>query len=309
MRFFKELFGHKAEHDALLSAIERAVNGVDPRLKFTPGYPEKYREPVNTALNYSQKLADSLPGPVLINAESYAKNPFVHALFPSADYIREAICASASLQDYYKGAPDASALYALMGMRRVEKNIAGPALLGDVVQRDVIQKAVYFTSHTIESPAATEDEARKQVALSFFDTLTDKVKKRAEARKRGKSALLHEKDLLVTRLRTADELARPRLQQELSELINRASPKDSGISDFEAILLNPEQHLRLNQTPIALDRMGITQKPDDRNEALVFDDLINFDRRNWTVTMVYCSDTRHDSFSSKLNEAYRRLVI
>jgi len=319
MGLFGQLFGHGRDEGTpkLLPAIERAVSAVEPLLKQTRGYPENYREPVATALEYAHSLAASIPGPVAVNRESYARDAIVHALFPSVDFVAEAFCASRALQDYYRRFPAADELYALMGMRRFEKNMVGMELVGDMVQRDVVQKVVYFTSHTIENPAPNEKQAREQAAWSFFDNLAGKVKKRVAARKQDKQSQLQEKDLLIARLRVADAKARPALEEELSGMMagiqaaTRSLELHSYREDFDAVLLNPEQHLRLNQTRIILDSMGIRRENGDANQegAVVFNELIGFDRRDWTVTMVHCSNMQSESFAAMLEKAYRQLAI
>ncbi len=319
MGLFEQLFDHGQEKDGseLLSAIERAVSKVEPLLKHIGGYPGRYRKPVATALEYSRSLVASVPSPVVINRESYARDAFVHALFPSVDYITDALSTSRALQDYYREFPESDELYALMGMRRFEKTMLGMELSGEMVQRDVVQKVVYFTSHTIENPAPTEKQARDQATLSFFDSLVNKVKKRVEARKQNKYLQLQEKDSLMARLRVADAQARPALEQELSEMIARIQSTTSSLElrnyaeDFEAVMLNPEKHLRLVQIPMVLDNMGIRREIGDSNsgEAVVFNELIDFDRRNWTVTMVYCNNMQSESFATRLENAYRQLAL
>ncbi len=319
MSLFGQLFGNDREKDTpeLLPAIERAVSAVEPLLRQAGGYPENYRKPVMAALEYAHSLAASIPGPVAVNRESYAKDAFVHALFPSADDVVDAFCASHALQDYYRGFPAADELYALMGMRRCEKTMVGVELTGEVVQRDVVQKVVYFTSHTIENPAPTEQQARDQAAWSFFDSLVGKVKQRIEARKQDKLSQLQEKDMLVARLRAADAETRPALEKELTKMMAHIQATASSLElhnytdDFETVLLNPEQHLRLNQVPIVLDSMGIRRESGDasRDEAVVFNELIGFDRRNWTVTMVHCSNMQSESFATRLDKACRKLAI
>lgn len=319
MGLFGQLFGHDREKDTpeLLSAIERAVSAVEPLLKQTSGYPGSYRKPVTTAWEYAHSLAASVPGPVAINRESYVKDAFVHALFPSVDFVTDAFCASRALQDYYREFPATNELFALMGMRRHEKTTLGVALSGEAIQHDVVQKVVYFTSHTIENPAPSEKQARDQVAMSFFDCLVGKVKKRMEARKQDKQSQLQEKDLLIARLRAADAQARPALKKELSRMMASIQSTIGSLElrnymeDFEAVLLNPEQHLRLNHVPMVLDRMGVRRDSDDasQGEPVTFNELIGFDRRDWTVTMVYCSNMQSESFAARLEKAYRELAI
>ena len=86
MRVFGHLFGHrdKKELPGLLPAIERAVLAVEPLLKQIGGYPDSYRKPVAVALEYARSLAASLPGPVMINRESYAMDAlYMHFFHPS----------------------------------------------------------------------------------------------------------------------------------------------------------------------------------------------------------------------------------
>jgi hypothetical protein len=90
---------------------------------------------------------------------------------------------------------------------------------------------------------------------------------------------------LMARLRTATAQARPSLEEDLANIASRiqftiGSLKLSNyIEDFNSLLLNPEQHLRLIQTPIILDSMGIKLDRQDANFAdeIKFKDLIGFD--------------------------------
>jgi hypothetical protein len=318
MGLFRNWFGRASEKDTsvLLQAIEHAVSGVEPLLKHTSGYPERYREPVAKALEYAYALAADLPGPVLVDRESYAKDAFVHVLFPSVDFVQQAFTTSRALQDYLREFPASGELYALMGMRRNEKTIVGMELSGQTIQRDVMQKVVYFTSHTIESPAPSEQQARGKVAWSFFDSLVGKVAARVAARKQGRQSQLQEKDMLMARLRSANASTRPALAEELSRLLSsmqstiRSLELDNYPEDFAAVMLDPEQHIRLNRTPMILDSMGIRRDSDEgsRGETIIFNDLIGFDRRDWTVTMACCRDVPPESFAARLEDAKRKLV-
>ena len=58
-------------------------------------------------------------------------------------------------------------------------------------------------------------------------------------------------------------------------------------------------------------RLGSRDGSDDasQGESVTFNDLIGFDRRNWTVIMVYCSNMQSESFAERLETAYRTLAI
>ncbi len=299
----------------LMPAIERAANGVDPMLKQTSGYPNSYRKAVANAWEYAHSLASSVPGPVLVNNETYAKDAFIHALFPQLNFVRDALCSSRAVQEYRQQSPVCHEIYALMGMRRVEKTTLGMEVSEHVIRGDVPQNVVYFTSHTIENPAPTEQEARDLIAWSFFDKLVAKVAQRVQARKDEKQSQLQEKDLLMARLRSAKAGSRPALQEELSRLLSKLQDTSNSLDfghylqDFEAVMLNPEQHLRLQQIKMALDSMGVVQNQNNsvQTQPVVFNDLVGFDQRNWTVTMVHCKDMHSETFSTRLDNACRTL--
>lgn len=319
MKLFEKLFGRGQAKDTpvLLAAIDRAVNQVEPLLKQSSRYRKIYRKGVITALEFANSLAASVPGPVAINRQTFASDAFVHALFPSVDVVKESFCASEAVGNYHREFPETNEIFALMGMRRVEKNVIGAELVNETIQHDVVQTIIYFNNHTIENLAPTEKEARELIAMSFFDNLMRKVKTRIDERKQVMQAQLQEKNLLEARLRTATKQQRPALQKDLTKLIaemqSTAAALDlrNYVNDFEAILLNPQQHLQLNQIPMYLDSMGIKRENFDasRDKEVIFSELFGFDRRNWTVTLVHCSSFKNEIFDNKLEMAYRKLCI
>ena len=195
--------------------------------------------------------------------------------------------------------------------------MTGMKLSGQVLQKEVPQQMVYFTGHTIVDPAPTEAEARDRVALAFFNNLVGKVAMRVASRKQEIQAQLLELDLLKAHLHTASAESRPALESELAKMLasiqaaTHTLDLHSYLDDFEAVLLNPEQHLYLERSPIILDSMGVKldSAGADQGETIIFNDLIGFDRRNWTVTMVHCQNLQRQTFAERLEIAYRSLTI
>jgi hypothetical protein len=306
MGVFKQWFG-----------IDCAVSRVEPRLKQFGSYPDDYRKPVLAALQYARGLARSVPGPIKVNVDSYARDVYVHAIFPSVDFVADAFRSSWAMQSYLSEHSSADSVYALMGMRRCEKTTMGMELLGQVVQHDVPQRVVYFTNHSIENPAPSEKLAREQIAWSFFDSLVGQVAKRVALHKLELQSQRQEKDLLMARMHSADSEARPAMEEELSSLLSsmqstsRTLDLQHYLDDFEAVLLSPAQYLHLDQAPMVLDSMGIRRESDAtlRGKQIVFNDLIGFDRRDWTVILVHADHLQSVNFSTRLETAYRRLAL
>lgn len=315
MGLLDRLWGGQERPDdpELPAAIERAVDRVEPRLRQAGGYPERYRQPVAHALDYVRKLAAQVPGPVAINREAYASDPLVHALFASADDVRAALCVSQAMRDFRRDHPEAGEVYALIGMRRGTKSMLGIEMEGELLRRDVPQKAVYFTDHTLADPGRTEAEARQRIALGFFDSLLSHVRLRVEQRKQEKTTLEQSRDELLARLRGADRGRRDELEPQLRETLDRLGRVSAALDlrrygeDFDAVLLTPERYVFLERTAMILDGMGLLREPDSSGSTQVeFCDLIGRDRRRWTVAMMYCDRLRDESTMGERMELAQR---
>ncbi len=307
------------ESERVREAIERAVQRVEPRLRQGRDYPRRYRRAVARALEYVQDLARSIPGPVEMSPELYGRDPFVHALFGSAEQMQHALCMSHAMHEYARrpGGPGED-VYALMGMRRHEKTAFGMEASGEVIRREVAQRVVSFTDHTLSGPAPTEDEARALLSWNLYDSLLARLAERLAARRGARQALQEEKDYLVAQLRTADADRRPALERRLDALLADLAQAQAALdlrhaaADFDDILLNPERHLRLEQVTLRLDGMGVLRADDGaaNTHALTFTDLFGRDRRRWTVVMVRCHPRPElIDMADRLREASRWLQI
>ncbi|MFN3594531.1 MAG: hypothetical protein ACK4TK_07595 [Thiobacillaceae bacterium] len=293
------LFGSHAHHagDAgIETALARAVARVEPRLEQAGDFPRRYRRSVAHALEYVRQLAQAIPGPVEMAPELYARDPFIHVLFSGPDEMQQALCMSHAMHEYTRrpGGPGTDA-YALMGMRRREKTAFGMELQGELLRREVAQRVVIFTDHTLSGPAPTEAEARQLLMWNLFDSLLGRVSERIQARRQARQALEQERDYLRADLRLAPPERRSALQQRLEKVLAELAAASATLDlrrlaqDFDEVLLNPEQHLRLERVKLNVDGMGVL-RPNSAPAAheLGFTDLHGRDRRRWTVVMVHC---------------------
>jgi hypothetical protein len=321
---FSRLIAHArqtslAESELVQEALVRAVQRVEPRLRQGRDHPRRYLRPVAHALEYVQELARSIPGPVEMSPERYGRDPFVHALFGSPEEMQRALCMSHAMHEYARrpGGPGTDA-YALMGMRRYEKTAFGMETAGELIRREVPQRVVGFTDHTLSGPAPTEAEARRLLLWNLFDSLLERVAERVATRRREREALQTERDYLTAQLRSADAGRRAALQQRLEVLLADLAKATAALDlrhvaeDFEAVLLSPERYLRLEHVTLRLDGMGVLHAGDgDANtHALDFTDLTGRDRRRWTVVMVRCHPRPELlAMGDRLHEASRWLQL
>lgn len=317
--FFKSLFsglqGARANPE-LDAAVERVVHAVEPKLKFAGGYPQRYRGAVAHALDYVRELARQVPGPIAVNREAYGKSPFVRAIFASPDEFQTALCTSRAMQEYLKadscgiGTP----LYAVLGMRRREKAVIGMEVVGDEVRHDVTQTTVCFSSHTLTSIAHSEADSRALLGWGFINSLIGHVTDRLEQIKQTKQELEQQCSELRARLRSADALQRESLQEALDAALAGLREATEQLDlrrhaeHIDAVLLQPEQHLRLEPVTLHIDDMSIKREPGNGREV-TFVDLVGRDRRRWCITLLHCQSPGVIPMSERLEEASRWMYL
>jgi len=299
-------------------AIERAVYLVEPLLKQSSGYPGRYRAVLGRTLRYADQLAAAFPGPVELDHEHFARDPFVHALFGSQDILQHSLSLSRAMQEYRRR-PDAGSgdIYALMGMRRNEKHTFGMEAEGEILRRDVAQQTVSFSDHTLSCISASEAETRALVAWSIFDSLVARVASHLEGLRQEKSTLDKQRDDHMARLRGSTGERRAALELELGMLLRGLSDATQRLNldripgYFEERLQSPETLVRLERQARRLDGMGILRARDDPSTShlLDFTDLLGQDRRRWTVTLVHCQQQELPPLSERLEDANRWLAI
>jgi len=298
-------------------AVARAIEAVEPRLRQAGGYPQRYRAAVARALTHVRALAAQVPGPVVIDRAHFAADRTVHALFGAIDAVRAALCASRAMRDFVREQPFASEVYALLAMRRQERQALGLDLQGEVMRRDVPQTLVYFAEHTLAAPGTSEAECRDRLAWHLFDILTGKVRARIEARRTEKLRLENERDLVMARLRVAPASDQPRQRQALEGLQTALAEITAALNlsrlhdDFTTILAQPQAHLYLEQACMTLDGMGVRRRTGEVADGaeVCFADLHGRDAPGWTVILVHCRGLVRPSLAEQMHEADRWLTL
>jgi hypothetical protein len=147
------------------------VDGTDSRLRALPGYRKQLCTPVVHAADHVIALVDSLPAPLAVSRSTYSDDPRLRVLFASADRMLEVFGQDNVLNEFRSRAGDAGPVTVLLLAERVEKQVFGMELAGDMVRRDVAQVAVNFRGHRLVDPAASEDETRRLLKRRAFDHL------------------------------------------------------------------------------------------------------------------------------------------
>jgi len=187
--------------DALLErAIERIVDGTDPRLRALPGYRKRLSPLAEGAVRHVVTLVSALPEAAEISREAFLKDPRLRAFFVSADHLQEVIGNCPAVRSYLAtlNGPVPEEIFGVLSMEYAEKNILGMDLRGDTLQREVKQVAVNFFNHRYLGPTGDETETRREVMRRAFDFLVETALE-GIATARSKKAELEQQRVLLRR--------------------------------------------------------------------------------------------------------------
>lgn len=184
------------------AAIERAVDATDPRLRAISGYRKRLRDPVLNAMDHAVALVDNLPEALPADNSTYASDARLSALFASPERMRDMFGSDSALGGFRdRQGDDGARITALLLAERVEKNVMGVELSGEMLRRDVPQVAVSFRGHRLVDPAGSEVETRRQLKRRAFDHLLSLALLRMTEVREERADLNRQRDLLRRKLR------------------------------------------------------------------------------------------------------------
>jgi len=315
LKLFQSIFSASGEQrgrypESLIEmATERAVDGTDPRLRVLPGYRKRLRAPVIRAIDHVVGLVDSLPAPLPAGSD----DAHLATVFASAGHMREVLGSDAELCRFRDDHPgETGRITALLLAERVNKNVLGMELSGQVMRRDVPQVAVSFSNHRLVDPAASEEETRRQLKRRAFDHLLSLALLRIIERQQERAELNRQHGLLQRKLRAQEqggwkfeggggERTEPAaLQAELDGIEGQLAAL--GVDDralgthleITADLLEDAGRQFWAETiELRLDRMNIVRDAQDQSaREMRFQELSN--SRGRSVVMLLLSITRGD---------------
>jgi len=278
--------GERQEHypeSLVAAAIERAVEGTDPRLRALFGYKKFLRPSVVHAIDHVVALVDAIPAPLPAGRSGYNSEPRLKALFASADRMQEVFGNDAALNDYRSGSGKAAEqFYALLLAERVEKNVLGMELTGDMLRRDVAQVTVSFRNHRLIEVSGNEADTRRQLKRRAFDHLLSLALTRMAEAHGERADLARQRGLLLHKLSVLKrggwsfdtvEGAHPEhhalhaelqeIESSLAKLGTETNALQGRLDIIVDLLGHAEQQLWADESDIHLDNMNIRRDAQD----------------------------------------------
>ncbi|MCG6859824.1 MAG: hypothetical protein LJE70_00825 [Chromatiaceae bacterium] len=259
---------HPSCSGTLEQAVEYVVDATFSRLRFLPSYARRLRRPVAATFRHIDELVEDFPGAILCSQSAFSEDPRVNAFFVDPRHLREVFSESEQVRELFDTNPDTEECYALLCMKKEERRRLGMALVGELVQKEVMQTTVSFTDHQFFSPSASEAEARHSLKCCIFNGLLAHIRKREREERIRVIELEDRRGSLVSRLnRTASEgdgESRDALQgmiadigRELMREIPRLASPEYHFDLLTDVLGNPTQYVSGSPGSIHLSRLGI----------------------------------------------------
>lgn len=307
MSFFKRLFTLLRPAPPLrpevATAIEHCCEIVDPLLRSLSGLESRLQPGIEKALAHCADIVACLPDPIVVDRHAFANQPLVHAFFAAADDLQQMLGKSRALREYLQkgGAHDGEFIYAMLAARQHCKKTLGVALEGDVMRSDVPVEYLFFSDHTLASPADSVAGLRQTLRQAAFDSLLRSFRDHLDALRGEKqelrTSLDRERDqITVLRQSPAAATLEPALAshtRKLAELEARLRESVQGLQPEQIagalgeFLSAPQGALQMHPVSVTLDRSGRVLADASATEPGV--DRIDFwqlqarDRRSYAV--------------------------
>lgn len=183
--FFQDQWSHLGKLlDQLLSAdtqetqvsakiVESVVTSTNARIRIVGNYKKRLRRSIKSLLEYVDLLVMVIPDPIDANPDHFGIDQHLNAFFVSKEHIAETFGSSESLRQFLKDPKNiyVGDVYAILLMSKLKKTVFGSKYSGDMLLRDVKQKSLTFSEHSVQSPAGSKEDLRdvlKQLMVENF---------------------------------------------------------------------------------------------------------------------------------------------
>jgi hypothetical protein len=270
------------------------VETVDSRIRLQSRYAEKLEDCVRRTIAHLREIGRQPLEPLLLSRANWSDDPRLNAFFASADDVPAFLGRSKELREFFSrpSQRELGEAYALLAMKKVERNVLGHQQEGDRVLQDVPQVTVSFSGHRLLAPSATLEATRLEVGRRIILRLAQLALKRIVDLDMKAVELGERKAWLAARLRLVklavdgaagllEDTAATRsqiaaLERELRETVHDYIETKASVATLarytghiEAVLGHPEQEVSLQQSPMRLSRMGVRVDSSDRDPGPV----------------------------------------
>lgn len=210
MVFFDWLFGGRASDEGderLRAAVERVIEGTDPRIRALGNVRERLSPAVAHALDYTRRFVGLLPPVIDMTQDKWTHSPILRAVFARPADVANALSNSVDLREFL-ASPQAVGMdrvHCVVSATRVERTVFGTAMEGDLLRQDIAQKTVGFTDFRLVGFSASEALLRERIEEIVLEGLVLAALRNLADNKQRSDQLEAYRQLLLTRLRLMEQ--------------------------------------------------------------------------------------------------------
>jgi len=273
---------HQAERErqaVLGKQLEHVIDIADPEIRKAKGYRRQLIGHIGMVKKYCAGIIESIPGPVQLGSDTYFDDPTVKALFVSPEHLQEVIQRSPEAKDLNKSGYHGQVV-ALMTMTLEEKTVFGQRQQGEMILRDVAERAVNFVDHKLVAPANDLASAKRNLsehglevlatfAMEKISSLRSRIAGLKEKKEYLKAAvkILGGKSSAHYRYTVPDRALQEKLikaeeglgeiEKELVEVQRELSSPDDALHILSDIINAPEKVITLQPQVLRLNWMNV----------------------------------------------------
>jgi len=266
--------------ELVLRAIDKAVLLTNPRLKLVGSYRECLSPVVESCIHYLRTMIRSLPSTITVASSCWVLEPSLRAFFVTASDIPVTLSHSTNLRTLFDKYPELEEAHFVLEMKYSEQHIYGMSLLGEVLQRDVPQKALSFSEHQARICGHTELEIKRLLGSQCFEYLVAQALTEIGDERSERRELEDNRALIRARLRlfqqqgpglgsvfgtAPDTIAEQlkleaQLQENERQMEAIGSPRSALDKELEClceVLGHPERYLQMEPKKTCLTTMNV----------------------------------------------------
>jgi hypothetical protein len=265
-------------------ALNRAIEGTDPRLGLVRGCQKTLHAPVIHAIDHIISLVDGFPEPTETSAQSYGNSPILRTMFSSSARMLEVLGTDINLNRFLReNTLTSGKIWALLLAEYASRDVFGSEIRGNIIRRDVAQRVVSFSEHRLVGLAVNSGQARSEMGSAAYNHLLALALESISDAQEARQSLDRQRTLLKRKLhilnrggwsfdkpRQGTTLESGSVEAELEEIEMKL--KALGTSDQTLtrnldivcrLLDSAEDHLWKEELALNLDRMNIEREAED----------------------------------------------
>src|SRR5580765_287266 len=283
----RQAVDQKADRELIDELIEGVVDAVEPKVRMESRYRQKLSPCIARSIAYLRSIGREGLEPVLLTRSAWNDDARVNAFYATADDVPKFLGRTKELRAFFDNPANAeqTEAFALLAMKKEERQVFGAELHGDAVRHAVAQTTVSFSGHRLLAPAATLAAARleigkrillrlAQVALSRIVELDMKATELQQhkaylgARLRvlalardGMAGIVEDPATIASEIQAVERKLKGAVDQYIDTKGSIAT-LDGYLKRIDEVFSHPEQHLALSHTPLRVSRMGVKVEDD-----------------------------------------------